>query len=208
MDMKALNATLFATILLISCGDDNPENATDQDITDVQQEESTGEHWLGDLADSENIVEQALEREQKKSAASYPCSLFTVEEVQQFIGGAVDPGFYTFEHMNLNDDNWRGEACAWSSAGGEGADLRLWVSRPENFDDGKVRCIGLTATDNAEPELGAQSSWTYQSSWGWGTLRICAADRLMEVEIRNGPRDEQTVRAAARSIAQKVLQAP
>ena len=195
-------------VLLTACGEaPSPREAPPPELAEPEspapevEPQATGM----DAAQIDALIDGAIAREEAKSAAQYPCSLYGTADVEALLGVAMRAGDYAFVHRTENDDNWRSEACDWSAREMGGPRLSLWVSKPTHFDGGGVACFGLASDDVAEPELGRLAKWTFQKSFGWGTLRVCSDAALTEVVVMRGPKDEAAAHAIARSVASKAL---
>ena len=192
---------LFFAFFLASCGGPREEEET----TTVPP---SSEELSEQMAEADQIIQRELDRQKTESAASFPCSLFEQRELETLLGNPVDSGDHTFEHRSENDRSWRSEACSWSSTEEGGAEMSLWVSRPEHFDSGRVECY--SPLDRAAGELsgmGDSAWWTFDKYWGIGTLRACSEKALVEVKITRRGGDEESLESIARTIAERLLSA-
>jgi hypothetical protein len=61
-------------------------------------------------------------------------------------------------------------------------------------------------SDSRDAEIApeALSAWDFKPSWGWGTLRVCSDDALIEVEMMYGESEDQ-VKAVVTDVAAELL---
>lgn len=193
-------------VLLCSCGTSDKETAETPSVqsSPAEVEEMTRE--------ADQIVGQGMEKMQKQEAATFPCSVFTQEEIEALAGNPLDKGSYMFENRTEDDRVYKGESCAWSAKGGQGNEVSLRVSQAKHFDSGQVVCypaLGAEADNRWAPKkipgIGDQAWWEYKKSWGMGTLRFCSAKMLAEVHVDLTGDDEAAAEKMARAVAGKVL---
>ncbi|MCU7811187.1 MAG: hypothetical protein KZQ77_08110 [Candidatus Thiodiazotropha sp. (ex Notomyrtea botanica)] len=180
-------------IFLAACGD-VPQPT---DMSEADRRAELEAVWQ----EAQPIIEEELAREEARSAVRFPCTLYDKAAASALLNADLQAPNYTFEHRNEDANTWSSVACSWSSRD-SGPDLNIWVSRPEHFEGGMVKCFGLESDDKDAPALSDRSSWWFQRTFGWARLRACYADSLFEVEIMDGPTDE----AAARDLAVQVGQ--
>ena len=162
--------TLLA-LLISACGGGSDDAAESAAIDSLSED---------DAARVDAIITQALRELQEQEAATFPCSLFTSEEMGEIVGTPVDSGSYTFVNRSEDDREWKSEACAWSTQADDNTVVDAWVSLPAHFDSGQVAChpmIGATELSGA----GRSAWWQYMQAYGLGTLRVCTDDALLEV---------------------------
>jgi hypothetical protein len=196
---------LTCLIVLTTFGCGSPDEETG-DTTEDEQSVAPGAVQYGEdaMAVAEAIIESRLAAEKARSAARYPCSLFSAEDIEELLGAPVEDGDYTTVNRHENIGDWQSDDCLWSSTIDRGPELDLWVSRAGQFPSGKIECYGLEPGDRAFPDLADRSSWKYQKSWGWGTLRACTDSALLEVELMYGA-DEDSVLRMTRAVAARVF---
>ncbi|MEK6775888.1 MAG: hypothetical protein AABY87_03265 [bacterium] len=148
-------------VLLCSCGTSDKETAETPSVQSsaAEVEEMTRE--------ADKIVEQEMENMQKQEAATFPCSVFTQEEIEALAGNPLDKGSYMFENRTEDDRVYKSESCAWSAKGGQGNEVSLQVSLAKHFDSGQVVCY---------PPLGAEDDnpWAPKKVSGVGDQAWCA----------------------------------
>ena len=158
-----------------------------------------------DAAQVDAIITQALREVQEQEAATFPCSLFTSEEMGEIVGTPVDSGSYTFVNRSEDDREWKSEACAWSTQADDNTVVDAWVSLPAHFDSGQVACnpmIGATELSGA----GRSAWWQYMQGYGLGTLRVCTDAALLEVKLDRGQSATETdVQELARRVADQIV---
>lgn len=154
--------------------------------------------------EAQEIIEEQMKSLQEREAATFPCSLFPQAEIEALVGNPLDKGSYTFNHRFEDDRQYQSESCDWSAAGGEGNEVDLWVSLPKHFSSGRVECS--PGSDNRKVSgIGDQAWWEYQEYFGMGTLRVCAAQAMVEVQVDLTGNDEAVARKIAQTMAEKVL---
>ena len=185
-------------VLLSACGTSEkakdqpkPAPATPEQIREAQQE-------------ADKIIKQQMARVQQKEASTFPCSLFTQQEIEALAGNPLDKGSYALNHVSENDHNYRSESCDWSAKSEQGNEVGLWVSLPKHFDSGKVECSPGSATDKISG-IGDQAWWQYQKYYGMATLRVCSAKAMLEAKVTMRSKEEAPARTIAQTIAEKVL---
>jgi hypothetical protein len=186
-----------AVTALVACGDSSPP----ADVSDPVKRAEREAVWEA----AEPIIEQELSKEESRSAVRFPCTLYDQAAASALMNAALDAPNFSLEHRNEDADSWSSVACSWNSLN-SGPDLSVWVSRPDHFDGGAVRCFGLEPEDNAEPELGARSSWWFQEAFGWSRLRGCGEGYLFQVEIMNGPTDDAAARGLSTQVGQRLVE--
>lgn len=190
--------TAVTLVVLSSCGapdkaadETTPAQATPEQIKEMQRE-------------ADKVIEQQMANLQRKQASTFPCSLFSQQEIDAVAGNPLDKGSYTFNHVSDNDHNYRSESCDWSAKGGEGNEVALWVSLPKHFDSSKVECSPGNA-NNRISGIGDQAWWDYQKYFGMGTLRVCSAKAMLEVKVTVTSKEEAAAKTIAQAISEKVL---
>lgn len=183
--------------LLAACADPQPE---------AQQETVFDEERFEEAAE---MIDRELERVEREAEATFPCSLFTSDELATMVTAPVGPGSYTFVHRSEDDHEWRSLSCSWASLDSEGAEVSLWVSRPEHFSGGSTECHPLAGYGFREVSgIGSSATWGFGASADRanGTLRVCSPQALLEVTVElPGTTDEARVLTAARTVVEKAL---
>jgi len=181
---------------IAACGGGNPE--TEENLSDAETAPE-------DVAQYDSIIAGALQQLKESDAASFPCTLFTSEDVADMVGMPVDSGAYTFVHRNENDVEWQSEACAWSTPEDMNTVVDVWVSLPRHFPAGRVACHAVAGAD-VVPGLENGAWWQYYDGFGLGTLRVCAAAALLEVKVDLGKSaTEAQVQETARQVANAIV---
>lgn len=196
MNVRAAAWMAMSLVLLSSCGTpDRAKEATPPQATpeQIKQQQEAGK-----------IIDQQLARVKQKEAATFPCSLFSQQEIETLVGNAVDSGSYAFNHVTHDKHQFRSESCDWSAKGGEGNGVGLWVSLPKHFDSGNVECSPGSANTKTSG-IGDQAWWDYQKYFGMGTLRVCSAKAMLEVKVTVKSREEHAARTIAQAMGDKVL---
>jgi hypothetical protein len=198
--MKVIWAlSIAATMVLVSsCGKSDgarteqapPQPAPDQ-AKAAQQE-------------ADRIVKQQMEKLQQKEASTYPCSVFTQQEIEALAGNPLDKGSYAFNNVFEDTHEYKSVSCGWSATSEHANEVTLWVSLPKHFNSGKVECSPGAASDKISG-IGDQAWWNYQKSWGIGTLRVCSEKAMLETKVTMKGQAESAAKTAAQTIAGKVL---
>jgi hypothetical protein len=188
----------MSLVCLSSCGTPDkpkeetpPAQATPEQVEQMQKE-------------ADKIIDQQLGNMRKKEASTFPCSLFTKEEIESLVGNPLDSGSYAFNNVMENDRSYKSETCDWSAGFGEGNEAGLWVSLPKHFASGKVEC-SPGSTNREITGLGDRAWWEYMKSFGMGTLRVCSEKAMLEVKVRERSKDEAAARRIAQTMAERVL---
>jgi hypothetical protein len=183
--------------LLLSCGTaDQPETANTMDSAAISQKA---------IEEAAAIIDSTLGQMRRAEAATFPCSIFSVDDVVQLTGTPADSGAYAFVHRNEDDKEWRSASCAWSGSNEQATDVDLWVSLPENFDNRQVICHPAIGAREV-PGIGKAAWWSFMDGFGIGTLRVCTDKALLEVKIDRRDGKEAEVQDVARAVAQKVIE--
>jgi hypothetical protein len=198
MKQRRVGWMALSLVLLSSCG--SPDKKTD-DTTPAQ---ATPEQVKKAQEEAGKIIDQQLASVQRKEAATFPCSLYSQQEIDALAGNPLQAGSYTFNHVSHNDHKFRSESCDWSAKSGEGNEVGLWVSLPKHFDSGKVECSPGNANTKISG-VGDQAWWEYQKYFGMGTLRVCSAKAMLEVKVDLTTKEESAARTIAQAVAEKVL---
>lgn len=186
------------------CGDSGDATQTAREPTQAELEAV----WQ----EAQPIIEDELEKEDARSAVRFPCTLFDKEEAGALLSADVEAPAFTSEFKNVQNIDtgdqysWQAEACSWNNWG-DGASLHIWVSRPGDFEDGRVQCHGIYDEDTTEALFGGDSKWEFLESFAWAKLLVCRDDGLFFVEISDGPADEAAAKGIAIEIADRVAAA-
>jgi hypothetical protein len=198
----AMLAALVATVLG-GCGDGN-------EVTQAARE-PTQEELEAVWQEAQPIIENELAKEDARSAARYPCTLFDKEAASALLNADLEAPAFAHEFMNSSNmdtgvsHSWEADACSWNNWG-DGASLSLWVSRPEHFADGRVSCIGIDDDDITEDLLGGKAEWEFLESFAWAKLLVCRDDGLFFVEVHDGPADEGAAKSITVEIASRIAE--
>lgn len=174
--------------------------------------EPTQEELEAAWHEAQPIIEKELAKEDARSAVRFPCTLFDQVSASELLGTVVEaPGFaHEFKSSNNIDTgvslSWEADACSWNNWG-DGANLYIWVSKPEHFADGRVSCNGIDEDDVTEALLGGKAEWTFLESFAWAQLLVCKEDGLFFVEVHDGPADEAKAKNLAIEVATRVAAA-
>jgi hypothetical protein len=190
-------AILAAVLILVTgCGGTGDETAQTEAIDSLSSE---------DAAQVDSIISQSLREVAQDEAATFPCNLFTSEEMGEMVGAPVDSGSYTFVNRSENDIEWKSQACAWSTQADDNTVVDAWVSLPAHFDSGEVACHPmLGATELSGVARGAW--WQFMDGYGLGTLRVCTDAALLEVKLDRGTSaTEAEVQELARRVADQIV---
>lgn len=194
-----ISSMAMSLVLLSSCGpsekakdEPTPAPASPEQIRQAQQE-------------ADKIIKEQMAKVQQREASTFPCSLFTQQEIEALAGNPLDKGSYALNHVSEDDHNYRSQSCDWSAKTTEGNEVGVWVSLPKHFDSDKVECSPGSASASKIPGLGDQAWWEYQKSYGMGTLRVCSAKAMLEAKITMKSKEEAPARTIAQTIAEKVL---
>jgi hypothetical protein len=190
--------TVLSVFLLSSCGSattDTDESAAARDTprqSEARQQEA------------QDIIEQQMKSLQEKEASTFPCRLWSQEAIEALAGNPLDKGSYTFVNAFENDREYQREECSWSAKGGQGTAVGLWVSLPKHFASGQVECS--PGSEHAKiAGIGDQAWWDYQKFAGMGTLRVCSARAMLEVNVDLEGNDEALARTIAQTMSEHVL---
>jgi hypothetical protein len=158
-----------------------------------------------DAAQVDSVITQALREVAEDEATTFPCSLFTSEEIAGMVGTPVDSGSYTFVNRSEDDIEWKSQACAWSTQADDNTVVDAWVSLPAHFDSGEVACHPMIgATELSGVARGAW--WQFMDGYGLGTLRVCTDAALLEVKLDRGESaTEAEVQELARRVADEIV---
>ena len=197
--MKVIWAVSIAasTVLFSSCGSDEartqqaPPKPAPEQAKEAQRE-------------ADKIVKQQMANLQQKEASTYPCSVFTQQEIEALAGNPLDTGSYAFNNVSEDNHEYKSVSCGWSAKSAEANEVALWVSLPKHFNSGKVECSPGAASDKISG-IGDQAWWNYQKSWGIGTLRVCSEKAMLETKVTMKGKSEPAAKTAAQAIAEKVL---
>jgi hypothetical protein len=198
----ALLAALMATVLG-GCGDSNEATQTAHEPT-LEELEAV---WQ----EAHPIIERELAKEDARSAARFPCTLFDKEAASALLNANLEAPTFAHEFKNLsnldtgNHFSWEAEACSWNNWG-DGASMNVWVSKPEHFADGRVSCIGIDDDDITEALLGGKAEWEFLESFAWAKLLVCRDDGLFFVEVHDGPADEGEAKSISVEIASRIAE--
>lgn len=196
---RAGKLALFAVMTVSACGggEESAESgAAALEAIDAQMQEA------------EAIIDRELTRVEREESATFPCSAFTLAEMQALAGDSLQAPAYAFVHKTEDESEWRAESCDWLEANEGGTSVSVWVSRPEHFDSGSVECHWLGGEPRTEgldsvPGL-REARWDFPG-FGRGTLRLCTDRGLLEVLVDRGDEDEGAAFATARGVAEKAL---
>ena len=158
-----------------------------------------------DQAQAQQIIEQQLDAMQQKSAAKFPCSLFTQPEIEGLMGLSLDPGEYTFNNVDEDNHQYQADECLWSKLNVPD-EARLSVSQTKHFKSGKVEC-DAGGLHHKLTGLGDEAYWEWQS-YGIGELRVCTTQVMVKARIYKKGKDEATNQKIARAVAEKALASP
>ncbi len=195
-----LAAVLFASLV--------PSRGSAVDETPPSGPKGNVDEFLEGLSeDAEETIEPADEHEAERNAATFPCNIFSEAYLERLMTVAMDGGAYSLVSRTEDARAWKSDACAWQAKGGGSGKADLWISQAKHFDSGKVACY--PPLDGAEPitSVGTKAWWSFQKSWGIGTLRACTASALIEAQVARPGADEAAVRQSARTIAQRAIEA-
>ena len=203
-----LNQTVgFALLMLIglsACG----VNDDDTELTRQPTQEELEAVW----EEAQPIIEDELAKEDARSAIRFPCTLYDKKAASALLSAELEAPAFAHEIRSSNNIDtgtsysWQSEACSWSNWG-DGASLYIWVSRPDDFEDGRVLCHGIYDEDTTEALFGGDSKWVFLKSFAWAKLLVCRDDGLFFVEIHDGPADEAAAKGIAMEIADRVAAA-
>lgn len=204
----AKNATFLAASIatvLVGCSDGD-------DATQRVEREPTQEELEAAWQEAQPIIEKELAKEDARSAARYPCTLFDKESASALLNASLEAPTFAHEFKNSGNldtgvsHSWEADACSWNNWG-DGASLNVWVSKPEHFADGKVSCIGIDDDDITEALLGGKAEWEFLQSFAWAKLLVCRDDGLFFIEIHDGPTDEAAAKGISIEIASRIAEA-
>ena len=183
-----------------------PEPATDPEPA-AKPKANVDEFLEGLSEDAEETIEPAEEHEAERSAATFPCNIFSSEYMQRLMTMEMDGGTYSLVSRTEDTHAWKSDACIWQAKGDVAGVAELWVSQAKHFDSTKVECYAPPAGGEAVEGIGTKGWWRFQRSWSIGTLRVCAVHALLEVQVTRPGADEAIVRQTARTIAQRAIDA-
>ncbi|HNP65238.1 MAG TPA: hypothetical protein PKH39_14980 [Woeseiaceae bacterium] len=172
--------------------------------------EPTQEELEAVWQEAQPIIADELAKEDAKSAVRFPCTVFDRQSAGELLGNELDAPMYAHEFKNTSNldtgeqFSWEADACTWSNTG-DGANLTIWVSRPQDFKDGRVRCHGFYDEDITEPFLGGNAKWEFLESFAWAKLLVCRDDGLFFIEIHDGPSDETDARRITNDAAARIV---
>jgi hypothetical protein len=192
--MLARRFLVYLACLVLACGPaDQPEPgiASDSAVSDA------------DMAEASRIIDSTLTQMKRTEAATFPCSLFSAQDVAQITGTPADSGAYTFVNRSEDDREWKSESCTWSGSNEQDTDVDIWVSQPQHFPSGQVICHPLIGGKEITG-MGRAAWWTFMTGYGIGTLRVCTDKVLLEVQISRPNGEEEGVLRTAREVAERI----
>jgi hypothetical protein len=194
-----LSVSIVASMVLCcSCG------KADEARTEQAPPQPASEQAKAAQQEADRIVKQQMANLQQKEASTYPCSVFTQQEIEALAGNPLDKGSYAFNNVFEDTHEYKSVSCGWSATSEHANEVTLWVSLPKHFRSGKVECSPGAASDKI-PGIGDQAWWNYQKSWGIGTLRVCSEKAMLETKVTMKGQAESAAKTAAQTIAGKVL---
>ena len=170
-------------------------------------EENVDEFLEGLSEDAEDTIEAGEEHEAERSAATFPCNIFSTPYLQRLMTLEMDGGTYSSVSRTEDSHAWKSDACVWQAKGEVAGSAELWISQVKHFDAGKVECYPPPEGGEKLEGIGTKAWWRFQKSWNIGTLRVCAVHGLLEVQVTRPGTDEATVRQVVRAIAQRAIDA-
>ena len=185
--MRTLLAVLALTLSLAACGGDD-----DDEITSGGAREET-----------------ETSAATTEAAPEHTCDLADESDVEAAYGEPVPPGADGNGGHDEDGLKWQSENCGWEVE--DGLDVRLGVSRAEDFDGGELLCPELDSFDTPStpvPGLGDQAAWvTDEIDPNEGTLRICTEAEMIDIDVESpdGSRDPDALRNQSVALAEVVL---
>jgi hypothetical protein len=198
--VAALSILSLAGLRAYSEADGAPQEAPEPSQTELEAV------WQ----EAEPIIEDELAKEATRSAVRYPCALFDKEAAGALLSAKVDAPEFAHEFKTVTNadtgesSTWEAEACSWNNWG-DGASMNIWVSRRDQFPDGKVLCHGIYDEDKTESLFGGTAKWEFLESFGWAKLLVCRDDTLFFAEIHDGPMVEAEARRVAAQVAMRIV---
>ena len=157
--------------------------------------------------DAEETIEPVDEHELERNAATFPCNIFSEAYLARLMEVGMDGGSYSLVSRTEDSHAWKSDACVWQPKDGATPKAELWVGMAKHFDSGKVECYPPLGGGEPLTGIGTKAWWSFQKSWGIGTLRVCAPSALLEAQVTRPGADDAVVRQSARTIAQRAVDA-
>ncbi len=141
---------------------------------------------------------------------AHPCDVVDDEAIDDVTGAPLDFGQEVTATVTENNLTWTPDACRWED---RTLEVSVQVAGADDFATGQIECpepLGIGSEVTAADDLGDSGWWKYDDNDGEGTLRVCTATALVDVEVAPdhvAPIDEADARAIATSLAETVLAA-
>lgn len=183
----------------VGCGGgDDPEKA---DATSSTAGASTTEAESVDTSSSAPPTGGGVSDEE------FPCTLITTEEMSELAGNPMGGGDLSVNVVDEDGVTYDGPECTWPAVEQGGTEVRLQVSRAEDFPSGTVGCPPPTGEYTDILNLGDSATWSVDSGTELevGTLRVCTPEAFVQV-VADGPVGTG-VQAVALAVAQKAIAA-
>jgi hypothetical protein len=206
---------VIATLLLVAhietfalATEQTQEQEPKQEQAPAQDSKKNVDEFLEGLSDdAEETIDSGEEHEAERSAATFPCNIFSSAYLHRLMTMEMDGGTYSLVSRTEDTHAWKSDACVWQAKGEVAGMAELWISQAKHFDAGSVECYPPPEGGETLEGVGTKAWWRFQRSWSIGTLRVCAVHGLLEVQVTRPGADDATVRTIARTIAQRAIDA-
>lgn len=197
--MRPLISVGVLLLALVAAGCGGDEEPSDQ----------SGDGTTSDSASADPETEPTETSEPTEPEATGACDLADEGDVAAAFGQQVPAGSQGGGGHDEDGLVWQSDNCNWEVD--DALEVTLAISVADDFADGSLLCPELSYLDTEAtpvPEVGDRASWVGNDLGEIeGTLRVCTADRLVDIDADapTGSRDLDTLRDQAVALATVVL---